>query len=57
MRSWGVGEGGQTLASASAGGGVRAAWHDTYTADLSISKAVEGPRNDSRAFLILGAKY
>jgi hemolysin activation/secretion protein len=41
----------------SAGGGVRAAWQDTYTADLSISKAVEGPRHDWRAFLILGAKY
>ena len=41
----------------SAGGGVRAAWEDIYTADLSISKAVEGPRHDWRAFLILGAKY
>lgn len=41
----------------SAGGGVRVAWEDTYTADLSIAKAVEGPRNDWRAFLILGAKY
>jgi hemolysin activation/secretion protein len=41
----------------SAGGGVRAAWEDTYTADLSISKAVEGPRHDWRAFIILGAKY
>jgi hypothetical protein len=36
---------------------VRAAWEDVYTADLSISKAVEGPRHDWRAFLILGAKY
>ena len=41
----------------SAGGGVRAAWEDIYTADLSVSKAVEGPRHDWRAFLILGAKY
>ena len=41
----------------SAGAGVRAAWDDVYTADLSVSKAVEGPRHDWRAFLILGAKY
>ena len=32
----------------SAGGGVRVAWEDTYTADLSVAKAVEGPRNDWR---------
>jgi hemolysin activation/secretion protein len=41
----------------SAGAGVRAAWEDTFTADLSLAKAVEGPRNDWRAFVILGAKY
>jgi hemolysin activation/secretion protein len=41
----------------SAGVGVRAAWVDTYTADLSLAKAVDGPRNDWRAFVILGAKY
>jgi len=34
-----------------------AAWKDTYTADLSVAKAVEGPRNDWRAFVILGAKF
>ena len=41
----------------SVGAGVRAAWEETYTADLSIAKAVEGPRDDWRAFVILGAKY
>jgi hemolysin activation/secretion protein len=41
----------------SVGAGVRAAWEDTYTADLSVTKAVEGPRDDWRAFVILGAKY
>jgi len=49
-----------TLASAkgtSVGGGVRAAWEDTYTADLSVAQALEGPRHDLRAFVILGAKY
>ena len=25
--------------------------------DLSVAKAVEGPRDDWRVFLILGAKY
>jgi hemolysin activation/secretion protein len=41
----------------SAGAGVRAAWEDTYSIDLSVAKAVEGPRDDWRAFVILGAKY
>jgi hemolysin activation/secretion protein len=41
----------------SVGGGVRFAWEDTYTADISVAKAVEGPRDDLRAFVILGAKY
>ena len=47
----------RTQHGTSAGGGVRAAWEDIYTADLSVAKAVEGPRNDWRAFVILGAKY
>ncbi len=41
----------------SAGAGARVAWMDNYSADLSVAKAVEGPRNDWRVFLILGAKY
>jgi len=40
----------------SAGAGVRAEWETIYSADLSLAKAVEGPRHDWRAFLILGAK-
>jgi len=40
----------------SAGAGVRFAWEDIYTADLSVAKAVDGPRDDWRAFVILGAK-
>ena len=42
----------------SAGAGVRvAAWQDAWTADLSVAKAINGPRDDWRGFVILGAKY
>jgi hemolysin activation/secretion protein len=41
----------------SAGIGGRAEWEGTYSADLSLAKAVEGPRDDWRVFLILAAKY
>jgi hemolysin activation/secretion protein len=41
----------------SVGGGVRVAWEDTYSADVSVTKAIEGPRNDWRAFIVLGLKY
>jgi hemolysin activation/secretion protein len=41
----------------SAGGGIRVAWEDNYSADLQVSKAVEGPRDDWRFFLVLGAKH
>jgi hemolysin activation/secretion protein len=41
----------------SAGGGARAEWEGLYSADLSVAKAVEGPRNDWRVFLILAAKH
>jgi hemolysin activation/secretion protein len=40
----------------SAGGGARTEWDGMYSADLSVAKAVEGPRRDWRVFLILGAK-
>ena len=40
----------------SAGAGLRTEWDTIYSADLSLAKAVEGPRHDWRAFLILGAK-
>jgi len=41
----------------SAGAGVRAAWDDIYSADLSVAKAIQGPRDDWRFFAVLGAKY
>src|SRR5437763_3274233 len=41
----------------SVGVGARAEWEGIYSADLSIAKAIEGPRDDLRAFVILGAKY
>ena len=43
--------------AASAGAGVRLAFLDTWSADLSVAKAVHGPRDDTRFFFILGAKY
>lgn len=47
----------KTQHGTSAGLGVRGAWEDTYTADISVAKAIDGPRNDWRAFAILGAKF
>jgi hemolysin activation/secretion protein len=41
----------------SAGGGVRVEWDHLYSADLSIAKAVEGPRDDWRVFVLLAAKH
>ena len=43
--------------ASSIGVGARAEWEGTYSADVSIAKAIEGPRDDLRAFVILGAKY
>jgi hemolysin activation/secretion protein len=43
--------------AASAGGGVRFAFWDRFTADLSAAKAIHGPIDDTRFFFILGAKY
>jgi hemolysin activation/secretion protein len=42
---------------ASAGGGVRLGWQQYVNVDLSAVKAVEGPRNDWRYFLIATARY
>lgn len=39
----------------SAGGGIRLGWLSHVDADLSIAKAIEGPRNDTRFFFILTA--
>ena len=46
----------QTQHGTSAGAGGRAEWDGIYSADLSVAKAVEGPRNDWRVFLIVAAK-
>jgi hemolysin activation/secretion protein len=45
------------FAAASAGGGVRFAFWDSLTADLSVAKAVHGIREDTRFFFIVGARY
>jgi hemolysin activation/secretion protein len=39
----------------SVGGGVRLDWFGHVDADVSVAKAVEGPRNDERVFVILSA--
>jgi hemolysin activation/secretion protein len=44
------------FAAASAGGGLRFAFWDKVTADLTVAKAVHGIREDTRFFFILGAK-
>ena len=45
------------VTAASAGAGVRFALLSHYTADLSVAKAIEGTRDDTRFFFILAAKY
>ena len=42
---------------ASVGGGLRTGWMNAFTADLSVAKAVKGPRNDWRFFFILALKH
>ena len=46
----------RNMKAASAGGGLRVGWLNMVTADLSVDKAVEGPRNDWRFYFILSAK-
>ena len=41
--------------AASIGSGIRLGWLDSVDADLSVAKAVQGPRNDTRFFFILSA--
>jgi hemolysin activation/secretion protein len=43
--------------AASVGGGIRLGWQSYLTADLSLAKAIEGPRDDSRFFFILTGRY
>ncbi len=45
------------ITAVSAGGGVRVSLLTHYTADFSVAKAIEGTRDDTRFFFILGAKY
>jgi hemolysin activation/secretion protein len=45
----------QNQQAASVGAGIRLDWFDHVDADLSVAKAVEGPRNDERFFFILSA--
>jgi hemolysin activation/secretion protein len=42
---------------ASAGGGLRLGYRSVVTADLSVAKAVAGPRDDWRFFFILTGRY
>jgi hemolysin activation/secretion protein len=43
--------------AASAGAGVRLAWWNQVSADLSVAKAIHGPRDDTRFFFIVSGKY
>src|SRR4029077_9647822 len=45
------------FSAASAGGGMRLGFWDAVTADLSVAKAISGPREDTRFFFVVGAKY
>jgi len=43
--------------AASAGGGLRLGFFNHVDADLSVAKAIEGPRDDWRFFFIVAARY
>jgi hemolysin activation/secretion protein len=43
--------------AASIGGGIRLGWLSYLTADLSLAKAIEGPRDDTRFFFIVTGRY
>ena len=43
--------------AASAGGGVRFGFWDKVTTDFSVAKAIHGPREDTRFFFIVAARY
>ena len=45
------------VSAASAGAGVRFAVLNAFSADLQVAKAIHGPRDDTRFFFILAAKY
>jgi hemolysin activation/secretion protein len=43
--------------AASAGGGLRLGWLSYMNADLTVAKAIDGPRNDTRFFFAVTGKY
>ena len=43
--------------AASTGGGVRLGWLTSMNADLTVAKAIDGPRDDTRFFFAVSAKY
>jgi hemolysin activation/secretion protein len=43
--------------AASAGGGVRLGWLTNINADLTVAKAIDGPRDDTRFFFAVTGKY
>jgi hemolysin activation/secretion protein len=43
--------------AASVGAGVRIGWLDYVNLDLSVAKAVDGPRDDTRVFFTLLSRY
>ena len=47
----------QNVDAASVGGGIRLGWQSYLTTDLSLAKAVEGPRDDTRFFFIVTGRY
>jgi hemolysin activation/secretion protein len=45
------------VTAASIGGGLRLGWLTNVTADFTVAKAVSGPRNDTRGFFSVTARY
>jgi hemolysin activation/secretion protein len=43
--------------AASAGGGLRLGWLTSINADLTVAKAIDGPRDDTRFFFAVTGKY
>jgi hemolysin activation/secretion protein len=47
----------QNMHAASAGGGLRLGWLTYVSADLTVAKAIDGPRDDTRFFFSLTGRY
>ena len=43
--------------AASAGAGVRVSWLNYVNADISVAKAIDGPRDDTRVFFAVTGRY